>query len=127
MSTTASWSLTETDKGPQEYVEGTLVLWRTPSSNQQPRYSAPFSDLEATVRAGCNRLAILHTGSSGQSYVWATSTIRAISSIKGGFTVVTEHSKYHVEILAGGQTPRRARRDTGSFPIYDPTPVPDAV
>ncbi len=111
---------------PPEIVEGTLVLYRPPAADGKPRYAATDLGVEAAVRMGSNRLAIIHQGADGKPRQWSSGLARQLPSpCREGWKLYTERSTYLVEVLQEGTTPRRPRRDTGSFPIYDPTPVPD--
>lgn len=125
LSTTHSLS-TDGKAAPPEIVEGTLVLYRPPGADGKPRHAATDFEVETAVRLGSGRLALLHQSSDGTTHQWASGVARMPPvPCKEGWRLVTERSTYLVEVLQEGTTPRRARRDTGSFPIYDPTPVPE--
>lgn len=109
---------------PPEIVEGTLVLYRPPSADGRPRHSPTDHGVEAALRLGSNRLALLHSGSDGKQHQWTSGAARMPPvPCREGWKLHTERSIYLIEVLQEGTTPRRARRDTGSFPIYDPTPT----
>ncbi len=116
----------DVEAAPPEIVEATRVLYRPPSADGKPRYASTDLDVETAVRLGSNRLALIHQGADGRPRQWTSGVARLPpSQCREGWRLVTERSTYLVEVLQEGTTPRRPRRDTGSFPIYDPTPVPD--
>lgn len=107
---------------PPEMVEGVLVLYRPPGADGRPRWSAASLDFEGTIRM-CRRIAIVFGEGSAQT-LWVSSLVIEQGPTSHGWAVMTESgSRYSVEMLSSGITPRTPRRVTGSFPIYDPTPV----
>jgi hypothetical protein len=123
--TTQSWS--PGGNAPPEVVEGTLVLYRAPSLDGRPRWIQTDLGVEDAVERGGGRLALTYCDAAGQLRLWASGAARVPPSpTRGGLQLVTERSTYLVEVLAEGHAVRRSRRDTGSFPIYDLTPLPEA-
>ncbi len=111
-------------KDPTETVEGMLVIYRIPGADGRPRWSPSGTSLDATLRMS-NRLALL-VGEGKEQQLWFSSVIMGeVVPGNGSLMLRTEGSVYRIEVLAEGGTPRRVRRSTGAFPIYDPTPTPE--